>query len=499
MIRSPPFPAANTFDSFEQAWSQHPQLPHPAPGDLIDPSEGYRRFAQLHHHRQPHFEQAYPTFHFTPSPSKQHNNHGHQDTFDKAWQQCAAAASETMAITPAAHVQPLTAGQTQALHPFRPATIPTTAADGSTLLTDFQTFIYQPETTPATLIAPGGESSHGTQGEASLEQAWGQAIATTANDASSWAQEMQQQEQHTDSEDEFSQDWSNEAFTTAYIAANRAHFDQIQARDDEREQRRLEIQEREKQLKRRTCPLVTTRHPSDCNCTGQASSMATPGGPADQDEQHLLLYKEFMRFNKDPNSASLLSNTGGHHNHDHHHQGQAATWASEFAAAAATLGTSISPIRHTDGFESMAADLDEAAMLYHPAAKSRVTPQDLANNQQAVLPEPMPPSGSGDAWVHEFASPSTHISSMDSSHSPSSQTQQRAPEWHRYLGEWDWQSMFGKATAPLTTATTHASGELRHAKDPQSLVLEHQRLQAVALSRLAALFGHLSMQTGGSK
>ncbi|KAF9976157.1 hypothetical protein BGZ73_009071 [Actinomortierella ambigua] len=520
VIRSPPIPAAHPLDSFEQAWSQTAQQHHPAPADLIDPSEGYHQFAQLqhhHHYRHAPFEQAHPhrPFQLAPSPSEQHNHQNDpllQGTFDKAWQQHTAAVSETMAITPAAHVQSATAGQNQA-HPFQPATLPVTAANNTTLLSDFHNFVYQPEITPATLTASDGGSRHDTQEEASLDRAWSH--ATTA---SSWAEELQQQQQQqqqedTNSEDEFSQDWSNEAFTAAYIAANQAHFDQIQARDDEREQRRLEVQERENQQKRRTghghlAPAIHTR---DCTCTGQASSMAALGGPADQDEQHLLLYKEFMRFNKDPTSPSLLASTEDYRHgqgchHGHHHQGkqQSSTWASEFTS---TFTTSDTPIRHADGFESMTTDIEDAAMLYHPAARSRDDPRDPTESQPTAPPALLPHDGESDAWAREFASSSTQSSVIDSSslHS-SAQSQQRAPEWHRYLGEWNWQAMFAKPTHATNMTHpdsandhVHTMGELRDAKGSEELALEHQRLQAVALSRLAALFGHLSMQTGGSK
>ncbi|KAG0227261.1 hypothetical protein BGW41_003869 [Actinomortierella wolfii] len=501
IIRSQPpsFSAARHQDSFEQAWSQHAQQHHPTPADLVDPSAEYYHFAQLHGHHQPFHAQAPPAVHFSPSPIAQHHhNHRPQDDFDQMWQQHSAP-SETTAITPASHVQPTTQ-QTQTQPPARA----TTAVDSSTLLEDFQRFVYQPKVSPTTLSAPNNE--HLSQKDTILEEAWNTsshatATATTDASASSWAEELNQQED--DSEDEFSQEWSNEAFTAAYIAANKAEFDRIQAIGDERERRRLENQEQQKEQRRQAgIPIIATvGDPSSCTCTGQASHMASTRSsePADQDDQHLLLYKEFMRFNKDPNSASLLNTENhAHPQHHHHQQLQPTTWESEFAQTTTTCpptqGT-ITPIRHADGFESMTTDLYEAAMLYHTAARTKSDQRDHTDEQEAK-------SLSDDAWANEFAS-------MHLSQSPLSLRDQRASAWHRYHGEWDWQSMFGKvgttqqqqllAQYGESVDKVHNSGELRHMKSPDEQALEHQRLQAVALSRLAALFGHLSMQTDGSK
>ncbi|KAF9578398.1 hypothetical protein BGW38_005811 [Lunasporangiospora selenospora] len=158
------------------------------------------------------------------------------------------------------------------------------------------------------------------------------------------------------------------------------------------------------------------------------------------------------------------------------------------------------PLRVENRFMSLVSDLQLAGQMYYPGASLPTFPElsDLCSvATTTTMTEPCQPTiPTENAWAQEFATERpTSI--------PANRTAQQ------YLGaEWNWEKLFGKDPRRTSSKATLA-GQTQEQWDLQqkqqlhsgaasstlssAVHLEHERLKAVALTRLQALFGHLSL------
>ncbi|KAF9545382.1 hypothetical protein EC957_011030 [Mortierella hygrophila] len=301
-----------------------------------------------------------------------------------------------------------------------------------------------------------------------------------------------QTEEDDDDEDEFREEWNNDHFTQAYINTHQSQFRQIEEQDRLKEARLAEERERQRVTSggppRSSYSWMMTGVPSPSTAMDTAASAAAANSegqsrlrvPGLDSEENLYQHShpgnssdfcvsEFETFNYTP---TILNSTTPNSHHYHLHQEQSAP---------------VKPIRAEDRFLSLVNDLHFAEQAYYPPASSATVPsQDLDVNlttpATAAHHSPLVTVSTNNAWAQEFTT-----TSIDHQH--------QAPK--KFLAaEWNWEKIFGKdprkqLDSAATTATVAAS--IAAAAAGGTTMDENERLKAVALARLQAVFKHLTL------
>ncbi|KAF9950481.1 hypothetical protein BGZ65_006590 [Modicella reniformis] len=144
------------------------------------------------------------------------------------------------------------------------------------------------------------------------------------------------------------------------------------------------------------------------------------------------------------------------------------------------------PVHDQDRFMSLVSDLHLAEQIYFPGATSATISEP--SRLESVLPHPsqqaLPSSTSAplttnhNGWAQEFAA----------------EDRQRR---QKHTGaEWNWEKLFGKdprRQMQLATEASKAAAAAAAKVEGKDGVVEAERLKTVALTRLQALFGHLTL------
>ncbi|KAF9184109.1 hypothetical protein BGZ51_003547 [Haplosporangium sp. Z 767] len=298
-------------------------------------------------------------------------------------------------------------------------------------------------------------------------------IPVAQNKDSAWAQKMARQKasEEDEEEDEFREEWSNDHFTRAYIDSHLQQFRQIEEQDQLKEARLQE--EREKQRNASCGPprsiggwMMAGVGPSGAMTAQETTSttrrLRVPGlDPIQNAEQpsqdpHCLKVNEFMSFEY---QGDLYPNEA--------HPQQA------------------KPVRGEDRFMSLVSDLHLAEQIYYPGASSATTAKpfdepDVLTAESTTTAAAAAVEAAGSAWAQEFAFDASHYSRQ------------------RHLGaEWNWEKLFGKDPRRTLQLVSEANNKATlagvSASAADGSMTEHERLKSVALARLQALFGHLSL------
>ncbi|KAF9144777.1 hypothetical protein BG015_012101 [Linnemannia schmuckeri] len=300
----------------------------------------------------------------------------------------------------------------------------------------------------------------------------------------------QTEEDDDDEEDEFREEWNNDHFTQAYINTHQSQFRQIEEQDRLKEARLAEERERQRVTSggppRSSYSWMMTGVPSPSTAMHTAAAAATISGgegrlqiPGLDSEEKLYQHShpghssdfcvsEFESFNylpNAPNTPNTTMDTTPYSHHQHYHQEQPAL---------------LKCIRAEDHFLSLVNDLHLAEQTYYPPASSATLPSedfdfDLTVPAAAAHHSPPVRVSTNSAWVQEFST-----TAIDHHQTPK-----------KFLSaEWNWEKIFGKDPrkqlgSAANTATVAGS--------VVTMIDENERLQAVALARLQAVFKHLTL------
>ncbi|KAF9923288.1 hypothetical protein FBU30_006649 [Linnemannia zychae] len=301
-----------------------------------------------------------------------------------------------------------------------------------------------------------------TQTSTTEDSLWAQEMANQTQKASTtFAASKQMEDEETDDEDEFREEWNNDHFTQAYINSHQSQFRQIEEQDRIKEARLAEERERQRASSggppRPSYSWMMTGVPSSSAAmdtvaaaafasSSQRSLQPTTNNPSD------FCVSEFESF---------AYNTG-------------------FTSAKEPTRSSeaVKPIRAQDRFISLVNDLHIAEQSYYPPASSATIPTERDFDLHVSAPQHSAPSNS--AWAQEFTS------------TASAQHGQQTPK--KFLGaEWNWEKMFGKDPRKQLEGTTVVESTTTATSEGLIVIDENERLRAVALARLQAVFKHLSL------
>ncbi|KAF9169553.1 hypothetical protein BGX21_010142 [Mortierella sp. AD011] len=282
---------------------------------------------------------------------------------------------------------------------------------------------------------------------------------------SAWAQEWSRHkgaETDEDEDDEFREEWSNDYFTQAYISSHQSKFREIEEQDRLKEARLEEERERQRQASggpprsawMMAGAVSTVTETAGANMYGP-KRLHVPGLDALEDSQ------------SQQNTAFNVEEFIGYSYYENNIDPQIQQSVQQQQAP--------KPIRSDDRFLSLVSDLHMAEQIYYPGATSATLPELSETDPENILTasaSAMQPQTSTGGWAQEFAV-------------EDSQRQQK----QKYMGaEWNWEKLFGK------DPRRQASSTLSSRNDAEGNVVdENDRLRAVALTRLQALFGHLSL------
>jgi len=328
----------------------------------------------------------------------------------------------------------------------------------SLLTSEFESFHYQPEV-------------HDFNPEVSQDGDWNKEWAThKANN---------NDDDDDDDDDEFREEWSNDHFTQAYINTHRSKFQEIEEQERLKEARLEEERERLRQasggpprsawMMAGASSAATTATESivgECTTTMQTGPrrLRVPGldtmmvHPQTSSSPMTLHVDEFMSFtHQDPMSLQPLQQS-----------------------------LPQKPFHTQDQFMSLVSDLHIAEQIYFPGATSAITPEALGSDRplsrlcQHAAPSSLSSSSTENhnSWAREFVAEDRH------------QRQKHAG------AEWNWEKLFGKdprRQMELATEASKAAAAAVAKATGKSSAGEAERLKAVALTRLQALFGHLTL------
>ncbi|KAF9335974.1 hypothetical protein BG006_010118 [Podila minutissima] len=308
-------------------------------------------------------------------------------------------------------------------------------------LTEFESFHYTPVTPSQT---------HPSQWASELEaqeQVNNLKVAQTAED-----------EDDDDEEDEFREEWSNDYFTQAYINSHQSQFQKIQETEQLKE---AKLQEEKERLKRSanspssvymaSFTAVSGSYPARVPSGYQTRPrLRVPGLDPEEEDRVSLSLEEYAQFNHVSDTQRPIQQP--------------------------------KPVHAQDRFLSLVSDLHVAGQIYYPGASLAALPNSASGQDLDAY--------RNNVWAQEFAV-ETELSAKIQKH----------------LGaEWSWEKLFGKDPRK---AAERAQKQLeqqrqdyhRRQTGPGVSILtsqeqsEHDRLKAVALSRLQAVFCHLSLTT----
>ncbi|KAF9418491.1 hypothetical protein BGZ94_009682 [Podila epigama] len=265
-------------------------------------------------------------------------------------------------------------------------------------------------------------------------------------------------EEDDDEEDEYREEWSNDHFTQAYINTHQSQFQKIQEHEQLKEAQRQEERER---LKR---PVInSTSYMASSTAASGVFSTTTRGGIIQEHGRRLRVPGLDPPVDEEHNGVSFSL--------DEYWQ-FCRSLETQNPSLPSTVNRPPKPVHAHDRFLSLVSDLHVAGQIYYPGASS-ATHSGLPEFSSLAATD-------GDSWATEF-SVETELSSKIQKH----------------LGaEWSWEKLFGKdprkaaERAQKQLEQQHASVHLSPAEQS-----EHERLKSIALSRLQAVFSHLSLTT----
>ncbi|KAG0209998.1 hypothetical protein BGX28_009777 [Mortierella sp. GBA30] len=310
------------------------------------------------------------------------------------------------------------------------------AGPGEYSMAEFEAFHY----------SPSPQQQQTTTSEADL-----------AKNDSAWAQEMVQREKEEDEvdEDEFREEWSNDACTQAYIDSHQQQFRRIEEQEELKEARLAEQRERQR---------VASGGPprSAWMMAGSMSATATVAGTG-------------KRRLKVPGLDEHSIPVDDHFSVDEFTQFIHGHGRDPWDTTTEQQRQQPRPIKAEDRFLSLVSDLNLAEQIYYPGASSAtLTEQEQDKSLSDPTWRPTQASSTG-GWAQEFA--------VDN-----------LLQRQRHLGaEWNWEKLFGKDPRKALQLATEASKASAAAAGDMSEMEEHERLKTVALARLQALFAHLSL------
>ncbi|KAI1317354.1 hypothetical protein EDD11_008534 [Mortierella claussenii] len=308
-----------------------------------------------------------------------------------------------------------------------------------------------------------------------------------------WAHEWSRQQgaepesDEDDDKDEFREEWNNDHFTQAYINSHRSQFKEIEEQDRLKEARREEEQERQRQVSggpprsawmiagASTAPhfaAASTTVVETMNISHGSKRLRVPGldDAFDQQQQQ----QERHRLERDRTMFSVDEFMG----FDQLQENNLFTFHGLNASPPLLLQQHVQPkaIHAQDRFLSLVSDLHLAEQIYYPGASSATLPElsdpHRGHSSGVVAAE----NGWADQWVSEDR-----------------QQKEQTVVVQRYVGaEWNWEKLFGKDPRRQLQLATEANSHSNNNKESNSMD-EGDRLRAVALTRLRAVFGHLSL------
>ncbi|KAG0327562.1 hypothetical protein BG000_000909 [Podila horticola] len=288
---------------------------------------------------------------------------------------------------------------------------------------------------------------------------------------SEWASELEAQERvnnlktantaededDDDDEDEFREEWSNDYFTQAYINSHQSQFQKIQETEQLKE---AKLQEERERLKGSTntpssiymasSTAVSGSYPSRLSSGYQSRPRLKVPGLDTEEESVTFSLEEYSQFNHVSDAQQSIQPS--------------------------------KPLHVQDSFLSLVSDLHVAGQIYYPGA-SHATLANSSSHQDLDTYR-------NNGWTQEFVV-ETELSAKIQKH----------------LGaEWSWEKLFGKdprkaaERAQKQLEQQQQDYQKRQTGSDVSVLTskeqsEHDRLKAVALSRLQAVFCHLSLTT----
>ncbi|KAF9184957.1 hypothetical protein BGZ49_004376, partial [Haplosporangium sp. Z 27] len=309
------------------------------------------------------------------------------------------------------------------------------------------------------------------------------AIVSPTQDTSSstWTREWSRQQgaesddDEDDDGDEFREEWSNDHFTQAYISSHQSKFKEIEEQDRLKEARLEQERERQRQQVSSGGPPRSTWMMAGAVSTVTETAgvnmgpkrLRVPGIDSFDPAQPFVSatttttafsVDEFMSFDYQDNNNMHLQSM----NPLKHQQQEP------------------KPIRSEDRFLSLVSDLQTAEQIYYPGATSAMLPELSELESDDMQPVVSFGGGEGGGWAQEFAD-----------------NDRQRQHKQKYMGaEWNWEKIFGKdprRQQASSSTTTASSTTIVTTNGSVEVVDENDRLRAVALTRLQALFGHLSL------
>ncbi|KAF8925766.1 hypothetical protein BGZ47_003078 [Haplosporangium gracile] len=326
--------------------------------------------------------------------------------------------------------------------------------------------------------------------EALTDSLWAQEMAHAEPVPSSSATLLQgansqTEEDDDDEEDEFREEWNNDHFTQAYINTHQSQFRQIEEQDRLQEARLAEERERQRVNSggppRSSYSWMMTGVPSSSTAMDAAAAAAAisegerrlqvPGLDSEEklyQHSHLGHSSDFCvsEFESLNYTLTITMDSAPYTHHQHYHQEQPAL---------------VKPIRAEDRFLSLVNDLHFAEQTYYPPASSATLPSedfdlDLTAPTATAHHSPPPATASkNSAWAQEFST-----AAIDH--------QQAFKKFSS--AEWNWEKIFGKGPRKQLGSAANTGSV---AASAVTMIDENERLKAVALARLQAVFKHLTL------
>ncbi|KAF9122061.1 hypothetical protein BGW39_010061 [Mortierella sp. 14UC] len=324
---------------------------------------------------------------------------------------------------------------------------------------EFDAFYYQPSETPTT-------DSLWAQELVQAEPVTPTTLTTLLQGTNNQAED-----EDDDEEDEFREEWNNDHFTQAYISTHQSQFQQIEEQDRIKEARLAEERERQRISSggppRSSYSWMMTGVPSPSTAMDAAIAgvkNSTPG------QRRLRVPGLDPETNRHPQGISTKFSIS---------EFEAFNYGSHSAGTVDLASTTVArPIRAEDRLLSLVNDLHLAEQTYYPPASSATLPADHDMGLETPAYQPVPAITNNSAWSQEFAT-------------TTSAQQQQAPK--RFLGaEWNWEKLFGKDPRKSLVFSSNMPAA-RDTVSGGAAIDENDRLKAVALARLLAVFKHLSL------
>ncbi|KAF9364853.1 hypothetical protein BGX34_000202 [Mortierella sp. NVP85] len=324
----------------------------------------------------------------------------------------------------------------------------------SLLTSEFESFHYKPEVHDFNNVSQDGD--------------WNKEWAThKTND----------DDDDDDDDDEFREEWSNDHFTQAYINTHRSKFQEIEEQERLKEARLEEERERLRQ--------ASGGPPRSAWMMAGASSAAATATESIVTDTTMQTGPRRLRV---PGLDTRMEHPQASSPTITFHVDEFMNFTHQDPMSLQPPQQSLpqKPIHTQDQFMFLVSDLHIAEQIYFPGATSAITPEALESDRplsplrQHAAPSSLSSSSTENhnSWAYEFVAEDRH------------QRQKHAG------AEWNWEKLFGKdprRQMELATEASKAAAAAVAKATGKSSAGEAERLKAVALTRLQALFGHLTV------